>query len=212
MGANRRIGLRGVEPRLRAAALFPPAACLVHQLRYWLTAGGGAGRELQAQGHAYLGRLSVPLTLLAASAAGAFVTHLMVARRAGVEPGEEGTRRAWWLRWLAVAAALLAVYTAQELLEGALATGHPAGLAGVFGGGGWLAAPAALAVGALLSLLLRAAETILRLAGAAPRRAHRSPPLAARRPRAVDLARLPALARRAAGRAPPRQAPAVSRP
>jgi hypothetical protein len=41
------------------------------------------------------------------------------------------------------------VYFAQELAEGALASGHPTGLVGVLGASGWLALPLAMALGAL---------------------------------------------------------------
>lgn len=49
--------------------------------------------------------------------------------------------------WLSCTACLLAVYSSQEVLEGLFATGHPTGIAGVFGGGGWWAIPAAACVG-----------------------------------------------------------------
>jgi hypothetical protein len=196
-------GLREIEPRLRGAALFPLAAYLVHQLRYLLAAEGDAGHQLESQGHAYLSWLTVPVTLLAASAAGAFAAHLAVARREG---GEARVARAR-VPWLVVAGALLAVYVGQELLEGALASGHPGGLVGVLGGGGWIAIPASLAVGAVVALLLRAAEGALRLVGArAPRVGRSAAP--ARPSRLVDLRRAAPLAVLAAGRAPPVFAPA----
>jgi hypothetical protein len=191
-------GLREIEPRLRAAALFPLAAYLVHQLRYLLADGAGAGHRLAAEGHGYLSWLTLPATLLAASAAGAFAAHVAVARREGIA-GEASRGRT---RWLTLAAALLAVYAGQELLEGLLAAGHPAGLAALLTGGGWIALPASLAVGAVLALLLRAAETLVdRL----PRTARPTRRLAARarRPGSVDLSRNAPLALRAAGRAPP---------
>ena len=62
------------------------------------------------------------------------------------------------------AAAILTVFISQELLEGAFAAGHAAGLAGVFGGGGWLAVPLALLAGALAALIDRgvfAAEELM---------------------------------------------------
>jgi hypothetical protein len=56
-----------------------------------------------------------------------------------------------------VSVSLLAMYSLQESLEGALATGHPGGLAGVFGHGGWVAIPLSAAVGLALALALRGA-------------------------------------------------------
>ena len=46
--------------------------------------------------------------------------------------------------------ALAAIFCAQELTEGAIATGHPAGLAAVLADGGWVFLPLALAIGALV--------------------------------------------------------------
>ena len=69
--------------------------------------------------------------------------------------------RPWRMRWLVCSAALLTVFVTQELVEGALSPGHPAGLAGVAGRGGWIAVPLALAIGALVAALLRGAEAVL---------------------------------------------------
>ena len=43
-----------------------------------------------------------------------------------------------------------------------MATGHPAGLAALFAGGGWIAVPLALAIGTLAALLVRALEGVER--------------------------------------------------
>ncbi len=56
---------------------------------------------------------------------------------------------------------MLGVYVLQEFLEGLLATGHPAGLAGIFGYGGWWAIPAAAAIGLVLAALLHGARWVL---------------------------------------------------
>ncbi len=184
--------------RLRGAALFPLAALLVHQARYWVASGGSPGRMLGEQGHAYLGLLTPLVTVLAAGAVGAFVARLVA------PDGAEGSRSRWpaWAAWLALAAALLAVYTGQESLEGLLSSGHPAGVAGVVGDGGWLAVPAALAIAAALCFLLRLSEAVLARVAAQPRgrRLRSRPP---RRPAVVDRPRTAPLALRAAGRAPP---------
>ena len=79
------------------------------------------------------------------------------------------------------ALALLAIFCAQELTEGAVAAGHPAGLAAVLASGGWAALPLALAAGALCSLACVALQGVERtLARSAPRRraARRRPALA----------------------------------
>ena len=53
------------------------------------------------------------------------------------------------------------MYTTQEFLEGLFATGHPAGLAGIFGYGGWWSIPAALAVGLVLAAAFHGARWVL---------------------------------------------------
>src|SRR5439155_17156618 len=60
--------------------------------------------------------------------------------------------------WGCASSALLAVYTLQEGLEGEFSPGHPTGLVGVFGHGGWTAIPLAITIGALIALLLEGAR------------------------------------------------------
>ncbi|MBA3301689.1 MAG: hypothetical protein H0T15_07440, partial [Thermoleophilaceae bacterium] len=99
--------------------------------------------------------------------------------------------------------ALLAIYTSQELVEGLLSPGHPAGIAGVIGHGGWIAIALALPLGAGIAFLLRAAEALIANRKGATSRAGRrgSAPSVPRRPehhRSLDT-----VARHLAGRAPP---------
>jgi uncharacterized protein YcnI len=195
-----------VEPRLRGAALFPVAALAVHQLRYELAFGGGAGEELAAQGHSYLEGLTLPIVLLVALAAGAFAGRLAGgARGVGRPERRRAPGRPAVRAWLLVALALVAIYAGQETLEGLLSTGHPGGLAGVFGDGGWLAIPVALAVAVAVVAILRLAAVVLA-------RARRpAPGRVARTCRGLTVAcharrRTPApLARLGAERAPPRR-------
>ena len=74
--------------------------------------------------------------------------------------------------WPAAIAALVLVFFAQELLEGALASGHPAGLGGVLGVDGWSAIALAVPVGLLVALGLRGddalAAAVARRIGARP--------------------------------------------
>ncbi len=197
---------------LRAVALMPPAALAVHQLRYWLAYGSHTDRALATQGHSYLPSLTPWLVLLLAMSAGAFVGRLAQTWQGagGAEPQRRRHHRLLWA-WLAVAGALIIVYSGQELLEGMFAPGHPGGLVGVFGDGGLWAIPSALAVGALLALLLRGAEAALALAARA-RPAFRASCERSRalpRPRNVRLSPPAPLASAAAGRAPP---PALTSP
>src|ERR1019366_4753159 len=61
-------------------------------------------------------------------------------------------------------AGLVAIYATQELLEELLASGHPGGVAGVFGHGGWWAVPVAAIVAAGITALQRVARVVLRVA------------------------------------------------
>jgi hypothetical protein len=212
----RRRLLAAMPPALRGAALMPAAALLVHQLRYELAFGADAPRALAEQGHAYLSSLTPWLVLLAALALGASLGALVQRwARDGVDDGEgHGARRMAGVRlWLLASAGLSAIFAGQELLEGALAAGHAAGVAAVLGGGGWWALPAALLVGGLLTLALRAGAAVedalvelgrlrLRL------RPHSRKAARLLRPTAPFLRAPAPLARAAAGRAPPRGAAA----
>ena len=145
--------------RLAPAALMPAGAFAVHQLRYWLAYGNRAGVELAAQGHSYLHSVVPWIVLLIALAVGTFLLAL------GRALGGGGSLPRYTLSfaalWLLCAACLVAVYTTQEFLEGLFATGHPGGLAGIFGYGGWWSIPAALAVGLVLAAVFHSARRVL---------------------------------------------------
>ncbi|HEY1593449.1 MAG TPA: hypothetical protein VGF81_16745 [Solirubrobacteraceae bacterium] len=188
---------------LAPVALMPAAAFAVHQLRYWLAYGGRAGAVLERQGHAYLHSLAPWLVLLLAIAAGLFLRALGRAFR-----GHCSARRytaSFVLLWAACAAALVAIFALQELLESAFATGHPAGVHGIFGYGGLWSIPASVCVGLVVAALLHGARWALH----AVARIHAAPPAATRptaRPRAprdVLLPRLAPVASGWSGRGPP---------
>jgi hypothetical protein len=188
--------------RLRGALAMPAAALAVHQLRYVLAYGDGAGGELAGQGHAYLHSVTPWIALGMCVAVGSFLGRAAHAWRTG--RGATGASLALLKLWLAASAALLAIYAGQELLEGCLASGHATGLAGAFGAGGFWAVPAALWIGGLVALALRGAQVVLaRLGRRGVSRARRgavprplAPPVVFARPVAP-------LATAAAGRAPP---------
>ena len=191
--------------RWRGPALLPAAALAVHQLRFKLAYGGEAGHELARQGHGYLGILAPAIALLTAACLGLFLSHLLGAWQGGQRGGRTG--RPFLFVWATIAGLLVALYAGQELLEGMIATGHPAGLTGVFGSGGVLAIPLSVAVAALVAILLRSAEAAISWAAAhgpgtvaPPRRASGS---AVTLPHPVVFPVLPPLATSAAGRAPP---------
>jgi len=147
--------------RPRAAALLAGGAFALHQLRYLLGYSGRSHHELAAQGHAYM-TFVAPLVAAVLLLAAADV----VARLAGARgPGSAGAPAPCVRRlWAVTAGFLFFAYCFQESLEGALVTGHPGGLAGVLGHGGWEAAPLAAAIGLVVALALRTADGAIELA------------------------------------------------
>ncbi len=195
---------RSVIRALVQVALLPPAAFAVHQLRYLLAFGGSAGVELQRTGHSYLHSLVPWLVLLIGLAAGAFLRALGRAF-AGHTSAPRYTLSLAGL-WLACSACLVAIFVCQEFLEGLFATGHPAGLAGIFGYGGWWSIPAALCVGLVLAAVFHGARWML--GEVAQRRARAvsicaGPALVVLRPRDALVARLAPLVGGWSGRGPP---------
>jgi hypothetical protein len=195
-----------ISLRLRMAGLLPLGALAVHDLRYRLAYGADAGRQLDHQGHAYLGLAKPLLGVLCALVAAELLARLARAWRLG-----EADERSWsrGRLWAGGIVALVGVFGVQELIEGALFAGHPAGLTGVLGGGGWLALPLSLAVAGALTLLLAGARAVVN-AVAARRRGlpEGRRPLGTRRLLlSVSLARVAPLASAAAGRAPPPPGP-----
>ncbi|HKG38487.1 MAG TPA: hypothetical protein VKB25_05815 [Conexibacter sp.] len=209
----RRRLLAALPPALRGAALMPAAALGVHQLRYELAFGGDASRALAQQGHAYLASLTPWIVLLAGLALGASLGSLTQWWARGGDGRRPVSRRVAGVRvWLLASLALFAIFAGQELIEGAFAGGHAAGVAAVLGGGGWWALPAALVIGGLLALALRAGAAVGEaLSELAPLRLRlRSAAREARRlrPTMPLLVAGTPLARAGAGRAPPRCADA----
>jgi hypothetical protein len=179
----------------------PAAALAVHQARYSLAYGSNAGRELAAQGHSYLTSV-VPWTILALGVAGtAFLRRVARALRTGERGRAPGSTL---VLWAFTTLALVAIYAVQETLEGAVAPGHPGGIAGVFGHGGLWAVPAAAAAALLVVALLRAGGAIVRFAAdLRPPVRLTGRPVALALPASARLDLLPPLSRAAAGRAPP---------
>ncbi len=181
--------LRRTSRTARVASLLSLGALAVHELRYLLAYGDRASEALASQGHAYLSDLGGALvtvmlaTLLATLLAGALAPP---ARRPG-----QAASSAFPRTTALYAFALLAIFCAQELTEGAVAAGHPAGLAAVLAHGGFLAMPLALAAGAVCSLVCLALQGVERtLARRAPHRPARPRPPALVEPHAAP-ARVP---------------------
>jgi hypothetical protein len=190
-----------VRVRPSGLLLIPAAALVVHQARYTLAYGVRANAELAAQGHSYLQSL-VPWTILALGiGASLFLRRTAHAARTG----ESGafTRLSAAALWLVTTVGLFAIYAVQETLEALSASGHPAGVSGVVGHGGWYAVPVAAVVSLGVVALLRVGRAVLRLAAShAPRTARLSAP-SLLVPLSVALVAATPLALAAAGRAPP---------
>lgn len=198
----------GAPPLLSARllvgiALVPVAVLVVHEIRYLLAFGDGAGAELDARGHGYVGQVIPPLALACAVALGAFLVRLGQAWQTG--SGDRRGRRTLGGLWLAAAVGLLAIHSGQELLEALIAQGRAPSLAVVFGDGGLWSVPAALIIGLLLAFVLRGAAEAVDLVARLGRRDRGRPcPDPERIPsRPERVWPLSPMARSAAGRAPP---------
>jgi hypothetical protein len=182
---------------LRTTASIALGALIVHQLRYLIGYGDGAGAALAAQGHTYLTAALLPVTVLA-------VSSLFATVAAGVMFASDGAARRS-AGWAFCATALIVVFGVQESVEGVLAAGHPGGLGAAFGHGGWIAVPIAVAIGGIVSLVLAALGLVDRkLTSVRPRQARRAPAALGRpmAPKARLLTRAP-LAFGLARRPPP---------
>lgn len=146
-------------------ALLSLGVLAVHQLRYLIAYGADAGEALGASGHGYLTIVEPVAGLLVAFAVAAVLRRIARGGR-----GERSPHRGVLVVMFGIA--LLTAYAGQELIEGELAAGHAAGLAGIFGGGGWVAVPLAAAIGALLALAVKVVAAVSR--AAVPPRAARA--------------------------------------
>lgn len=139
----------------RAAALVTAGLCAVHQLRYLLAYGAGAGDALGRQGHAYLGPALPALSIVLALACAR-----VVLRATGAPAGRSRGAQPLLVAWPVCTATIVVLYAAQESAEGLLAAGHPGGLAGVFGHGGWIAVPLAIVAGLAVAAALRIGDRL----------------------------------------------------
>jgi len=185
--------------RIRSAALLALAALTLHELRYLAGYGSTAQDALAEQGHGYLSTAAPIAGLLVGLALVELLLELMHARRV---PGRAAAASGFGVRWVVGALALLIMYATQELLEGALLAGHPSGVTGVLGHGGWVAIGLAVVLGAAVAAFLRGADLLVGWYARSRTTTHRRPH-DAWRPVQVALPRLAPLAARAAGRAPP---------
>jgi hypothetical protein len=189
-------------PQGSGLLLVPAAALAVHQIRYSLAYGSKANTQLAAQGHSYLHSLA-PWTVLALGI-GATLFLRRVSQALATGDAGRPRRFSFAALWALSGVGLLAVYSVQETLESFLSSGHPGGVAGVFGHGGLWAIPASAAVGLAVALALRAGRVVLDAAARLAPELRRLRPLPLVAPAGVVPAVACPLARFAAGRAPPR--------
>jgi hypothetical protein len=184
-----------VQARLRTTALLGVGALVVHELRYRIAFGGSAQSALATTGHGYLGVIAPAVALLA------MLGLASLAHRIASADASAGTRRG--RIWLTLTLGLVGIFCMQELLEALFATGHPEGFDGVFGDGGWLAIPLAMAAsGVALAFIHLAAASAFH--GVATSYAVFWPSATTAHSRPFESPRRrPPLLRHLAGRAPP---------
>ena len=149
---------------VRLGGLLAFAAFGLHQFRYLAAHGSQSGEQLAAHGHGYLAGALPYLAALLVAALAATVLR-------GRSWRGHTARASFARRAPAYAAAILLVYASQELLEGILAVGHPAGLDALVADAGWLALPLAALLGtgaALLVVALEGLESMLAAHSARP--------------------------------------------
>jgi Na+-driven multidrug efflux pump len=172
--------LRRTNSTARAAGLLSIGALGLHQLRYLLVYGGQTDQALAHQGHGYLSDLS---SVVVALSLAALFAALLSGRFSSSGRAREPFPVALCRSSVLYALALLAIFATQELAEGALSVGHPAGTAALFAHGGWLALPLAVAIGALCALASLALQRVEEaLARVIPGRLRRLRPVASRGP------------------------------
>jgi hypothetical protein len=139
-----------IAHNVRLASILAVGAFGLHQLRYLLAAGSSSSAEHAA--HGYMSDLMAPVAVLVLAAA--LATLIRGTEGAVPERAPLGRRIALF------AGALFAIYVGQESLEAILTAGHPALIDSMLSGGGWLALPLAIGIGAALALLARALERV----------------------------------------------------
>lgn len=185
-------------PLLRVVALLGVGALAVHQLRYSVGYGAGAPGALAGQGHAYVSAAAAVVAVLLVVALTGSLAALVRGKGGEASPGYS-----FGAAWARTSGALMALYAAQELLEGLLAAGHPAGLVGLVGHGGWTALLLAPAVGALLALAMRGEQAARAPASSRAPRAVRARPTTVVLRTPIFLNTPNGVARHLAGRGPP---------
>src|SRR3954447_17129602 len=124
-----------VAHKVRLAAILAVGAFALHQLRFLIAPPAAP------TGHGYMTELLAPIAVLVLAAAMA----TLIRGTEGASPARAPLGR----RIAVFPVALLAIYLGQEFLEAMLTSGHPSSPAAVLAGGGLIALPLALVIGAL---------------------------------------------------------------
>jgi hypothetical protein len=198
--------MRTIDPmttrrwRLRLAGLLAGGAFALHQLRYLVGYGDHSHGQLGGQGHAYM-TLLAPVVAVALMLVAADFCARLIGARAGRSPGRSPRPLKLWAM---ATACLLAAYGVQETLEGALSPGHPGGLTGLLGHGGFAAIPLAAAIGLAITLVVRGAQHAIELAAEPRIRVARPRPLVSlASPAAAGRPAVHRIARHLGARGPP---------
>ena len=139
-----------IAHNVRLASILAVGAFGLHQLRYLIASGPSASAEHAA--HGYMAGLMAPIAVLVL--AGALATLIRGTEGAAPERRPHGRRIALF------AGALFAIFVSQESLEAVLAFGHPALVESMLSGGGWVAVPLAIGIGAASALLAGGLERV----------------------------------------------------
>jgi len=146
------------------------AVLAIHQLRYLLAFGDRTSRTLEHAGHGYLATV-VPFCGLVLAVG---LSWCLLQAAAGPAHGTDHRSMSRRRFWLLASAALLAIFSGQELVEGWTSSGHPGGLTVLVGAGSWTVVPLAVALGGVVTLLAgvveRAERTICRARWSRPPR------------------------------------------
>ena len=139
--------------RARLATLLALGAVVLHQLRYLVADGQTASAALAHDGHQ---PVALALPVLLSLALVVTLLGLLLAARGRPLPATICRCSGRARPALAYALVLLAIFAGQELVEGALLSGHPAGIDALAGHGGLSVVPLAGMLGTVISLLARA--------------------------------------------------------
>lgn len=135
----------------RSSSFIAGAAFLIHQFRYLAATGGLDGDDVLQRGNTVFVH-SIPII------AGVVIACLTARLMNGCTRKERRIAASARGTVLSYLAAIVAVVSTQQFVEGALLAGHIGGLAAIFAAGGWAALPLAALFGLIAALVHRGIE------------------------------------------------------